>query len=194
MPFGFQNILLLLAAGQGFFLALLILHKYGRLFANRFLSLLMLLYSLILLNLLLTELGYPDEHPRALLIPLGFALLIAPLHYLYARYLMHYDRRFRWRDAWHFLPFGCYLLLILPVLLQPESAPPDFPRAISSEPMPVDSVLFNWVLVLQGLIYMSLLLNMLRRYAQSLHASFPASKTSNWSGCAISPCLPPAAG
>lgn len=172
MPFGFQNILLLLAAGQGFFLALLILHKYGRLFANRFLSLLMLLYSLILLNLLLTDLGYPDEHPRALLIPLGFALLIAPLHYLYARYLMHYNRRFRWRDAGHFLPFGCYLLLILPALLQTDSAPPDFPRAIGSEPMPVDSVLFNWIIVLQGLIYMSLVLNLLRRYTQSLRTLF----------------------
>lgn len=172
MPFGFQNILLLLAAGQGFFLALLILHKYGRLFANRFLSLLMLLYSLILLNLLLTDLGYPDEHPRALLVPLGFALLIAPLHYLYARYLMHYDRRFRWRDAGHFLPFGIYLILILPALLQPGGSPPDFPRAIDSEPMPLDSVLFNWLLVLQGLIYMSLVLNLLRRYAQSLRSLF----------------------
>ena len=172
MPFGFQNILLLLAAGQGFFLALLILHKYGRIFANRFLSLLMFLYSLILLNLLLTDLGFPDEYPRALLLPLGFTFLIAPLHYLYARYLLHYGRRFRWGDAGHFLPFGLYLILILPVLFQSEGSSPDFPRAIDSQPMPVDSVLFNWFLVLQGLIYMGLVLNMLRHYALSLRSLF----------------------
>ena len=132
----------------------------------------MFLYSLILLNLLLTDLGFPDEYPRALLLPLGFTFLIAPLHYLYARYLLHYCRRFRWGDAGHFLPFGLYLILILPVLFQSEGSSPDFPRAIDSQPMPVDSVLFNWFLVLQGLIYMGLVLNMLRHYALSLRSLF----------------------
>ncbi|MCB0315144.1 MAG: hypothetical protein KDH84_18105, partial [Calditrichaeota bacterium] len=81
-------------------------------------------------------------------------------------------RRFRWGDAGHFLPFGLYLILILPVLFQSEGSSPDFPRAIDSQPMPVDSVLFNWFLVLQGLIYMGLVLNMLRHYALSLRSLF----------------------
>ncbi len=88
MPENIINIFLLLAAAQGFFLNILILHRHGRLFANRIRGLMILLYSIVLLDLMLWEVGFYLQHPYLQPIPAGLGFFIGPLHFLYAHYLL----------------------------------------------------------------------------------------------------------
>src|SRR5574342_633786 len=88
MPIAISDLLLLLAAAQGLFLTVLIFHKHGGLFANRFLGILILLYSLLLLHLLFGELGYAKNFPHFTLMAVGVGFLVPPLHYLYAKFLV----------------------------------------------------------------------------------------------------------
>ena len=62
MSFKLIDMILLLAAAQGFFLSVLIFHRHRKLYANRFLGTLILGYSLILLHLFLDEIGFSFYH------------------------------------------------------------------------------------------------------------------------------------
>lgn len=172
MPLEIDNLILLLAAGQGLFLAILIFHKHGRLYANRFLGASILLFSLLLVHLFLTELGEEQTRPllSALLVGLGF--LIAPLHYLYAKFLMRRDRPFLKKDWLHFLPFLLYEgYRLFQYFFVREKL---FALFGSAKPqvMPLDFFIYNWTVLLQGFIYMQLTIRLLNRYARYLKEIF----------------------
>jgi AraC-like DNA-binding protein len=166
------NFILLLAAAQGLFLTVLIFHQHGRLFANRFLGTMMLLFSLILVHLFLNELGYEQAHPlfTALLVGLGF--LVSPLHYLYAKFLVRCDRPFRKKDWLHFLPFLIYEgYRILQYFFAREELFTLFGIA-KPQAMPVDFIVYNWAVLLQGFIYVQLTLRVLQHYGRYLKEVF----------------------
>ena len=102
------NLVLLLAGAQGIFLAIFIFHKHRRLYANRFLATLILLYSIMLLYLLSYELGYIEMHPSLIPIIIGLGYMAGPLHFLYARYLVHHKISFQKIDWLNFVPFLLY--------------------------------------------------------------------------------------
>jgi len=166
------NLILLLAAAQGLFLAILIFHKHGGLFANRFLGALILMFSLILVHLFLGEQGYEQARPlfSALLVGLGF--LVSPLHYLYARFLVRRDRPFRKKDWLHFFPFLIYEdYRILQYFFAREKLFTLF-GSVKPEVMPFDFIVYNWAVLLQGLIYVQLTIRILNRYARYLKEVF----------------------
>jgi len=167
-----SNLILLLAAGQGLFLAILIFHKHGRLFANRFLGALIMLFSLILVHLFLTEQGDKQARPlfSAMLVGLGF--LISPLHYLYAKFLVRRDRPFRITDWLHFLPFLIYeSYRLLQYFFARETLVELFGSA-KPQVMPFDFIVYNWAVLLQGFIYVQLTIRILSRYARYLKEVF----------------------
>lgn len=167
-----MNLLLLLAAGQGLFLAVLIFHRHGRLFANRFLGAMILLFSLILVHLFLNEQGAEQTRPllSALLVGLGF--LVAPLHYLYAKFLARRDRPFRSKDGLHFLPFLIYeAYRVLQYVFARDTLLALFGSAKPSV-MPFDFFVYNWAVLLQGLLYVQLTTKVLNRYARALKEVF----------------------
>ena len=172
MPIEIGNLILLLATAQGLFLAVLIFHKHGRLFANRFLGTLILLYSLLLLHLLLDELGYSKNYPHLTLFILGLGFLIPPLHYLYASFLVRRAERFKKTDWLHFLPFVIYQLYRLPQYLQPREELSALFKDTKPERLPIDFVLYNWALLLQGLAYMYFTIRILKQYARYLKDIF----------------------
>ena len=172
MSIEIDNLILLLAAAQGLFLAVLIFHQHGRLFANRFLGALILMFSLILVHLFLSEQGYEQARPlfSALLVGLGF--LISPLHYLYAKFLVRRDRPFRQKDWLHFFPFFIYEgYRILQYFFARDKLFALF-GSVKPDVMPFDFVVYNWAVLLQGLIYVQLTIRILNRYARYLKEVF----------------------
>ena len=93
-----NNIVLLLGIAQGLFLAALLRQRHWKLYANRFLVAMMATYGIILLNLLLQDIGFHETHPKLWLLLSGLPLVTGPLHYLYARHLIHPERRWRRGD------------------------------------------------------------------------------------------------
>jgi len=172
MSIDFINIILLLAAAQGFFLSMLIFHKHGTLFANRFLGCIILFYSIILLYLFLGEMGFMATHPRLIYLILGLGLTVGPLHFLYAKYLVHPNLAFRRREWLHFSPFLLYEFgWLLCFALAPNCVTADvFPPKPNT--LPLTSAIFNWVIIALSTSYMLLTVGILKRYARQLQNIF----------------------
>jgi len=169
---GIINIVILLAATQGFSLTLLIFQKHGKLFVNRFLGALLFFYSIILLNIALEELGYFYKYHILLFIQFGLAFFIGPLHYLYAKYLTRSLEKFEKTDWLHFTPFlgfECYFGL---VYFKSNANIIYSMQNIDLEGLPLPDILFNWLIIIQGLTYMVLTLLLLNKYSQKIKYVF----------------------
>lgn len=172
MPITIANFILLLAAAQGLFLTVLIFHRHRRLFANRFLGAMMLLFSLILVHLFLTEQGEEQTRPLLSAILVGLGFLVAPLHYLYAKFLVRRDRPFRKEDWLHFLPFLIYEgYRIFQYVFAREKLVELFGSAKPAV-MPFDFLVYNWAVLAQGFIYVQFTIRILNRYARYLKEVF----------------------
>lgn len=172
MSWDFFNIFLLLASAQGFFLTLLIFHKHGRLYANRFLGSMLLFYSIILLNLFLGEIGILYQYPLLLIIQFGLPFFIGPLHYLYARYLTRSYSRFQKYDWLHFLTFVVYEVYFILRLGSDGTAIMAAMKNFETAGLSIDSIIFNWLILLQGSIYLLLTLVLLKKYSGKIKVVF----------------------
>jgi AraC-like DNA-binding protein len=172
MSIGSINLLLLLAAAQGILLSFLIIHKHRKLFANYFLASLMLLLSVTLIYLLLSELGWYKKYPFLMLIPVGFPFLVNPLFYLYAKYLIQYSSSFKKSDFLHFLPFIVYELFSLPDFFSSSKEIIAIFDTITRQQLHPRFILFNWLIIIQGWYYIALILFMLRNHSYSLEKAF----------------------
>ncbi len=173
MPLLSLNNFMLLAAAQGFLLAVLIFHKHHQLKANRFLGVYMFIYSLILLNLILEDQGYFQRYPILIFIHIALPFMIGPLHYWYARHLTNPGLRFRREDFLHLLPiifFEGYFLSSY--LLMPESILP----AVKDGDGSLSNIylVYNWVILIQASIYMGLTIRLIRQYSQNIKRFFSA--------------------
>ena len=172
MTFGFIEIIILLAAAQGLFLSVLIFHKHGSIFANRFLGTLILLYSILLVHLLFGDLGYPAIYYRAAPLVIGIAFFMIPLHYLYARYLVSNTSGFRMRDILHFVPFALWEFAWVFMLVLTEESASLWRFAIGSQEDSGRFILFNWLIILQAAIYLIGTVYILNRYASEIRDVF----------------------
>ncbi len=164
----FNNIVLILGIAQGFFLAALLRRRHWKLYANRMLATLMAVYGVILLNLLLQDIGFHETHPKLWLLLSGLPLVTGPLHYLYARHLIHPERRWRRGDFLHFLPFVIYKLTELPLVFAPDATMAQLLADVAGSGIPERFFWFNWCVIVQGTLYMGGTLLMLERHARGL--------------------------
>ncbi len=163
-----NNIALGLGIAQSLFLAGILVQRHRKLYANRFLAALMLVYGVVLTQLLLQDLGVFQTQPLLFLLLSGFPLGAAPLHYLYARHLIHPEKRMARSEWLHFLPFLLYKLTELPLLLGPN---PDIIALLAQSDtmdIPTRFFLFNWAIIAQSVVYMTATLLLLRRHATGL--------------------------
>lgn len=166
------NIIMLIAVAQGFLLAVLIFQKHGKLFANRFLGSLMFLYSAIILNMVVTDLDYNYRFPHAVLFLNGVVFLIGPLHYLYAKKLIYSTRRFKKTEWFHFLPVLLYEFYFIPEFLKPKGEIVASIQSIYVKGLPLNYIIFDWAIALQGLTYMILTISILKRYSRDIKKVF----------------------
>lgn len=163
-----NNIALGLGIAQSLFLAGILVRRHRRLYANRFLAALLLVYGVVLGQLLLQDLGLFHAHALLYLALSGLPLTAAPLHYLYARHLIHPEKRMARSEWLHLLPFLLYKLTELPLLLGPSSAVAALLAQSDTMDIPLRFFLFNWAIIAQSVVYMSATLLLLRRHATGL--------------------------
>ena len=171
MSLPFLDIILFLAAVQGVFLAALIFHKYGHLFANRFLSAYMFLFSIIFINLIMGDLGIYMKIPYLLFSHVGVPFLIGPLHYLYAKNLIYPTNKFNIRWLFHLIPFVMFeILFIIQYAINKEQIVPSL-DSYNSE-ISIVYIIFNWAIIIQGLLYMFSTLVVLNKYSRNIKEIF----------------------
>lgn len=158
----FANIAIIVASAQALLLALLIIQKYQSLYANRFLALLLLSYTFILIHLLLQDTGLYGRAPYIFLI-VGFPLIAMPLHYLYTKYLINRKNQFAKQDWIHFVPFLIFEVVLVSASLLSKI---DLTAVATAEPAttPASFRIFNWIIILQGLVYLVGSYRLLTRY------------------------------
>ena len=172
MSFSLINIILFLAAAQGLLLAVLIFQKHRRLFANRFLGSIMLFYSILLIQMLLTDLEFDRKFPHLMIVPLGISLLIGPLHYLYTKSLIQSWSKINKSEWLHFLPFIIYEISIIPQFFKPKEQLMTEMQMVYIEGLPLKFVLFNWIILILSLTYLLLTAWLLNRYAHTIKNVF----------------------
>jgi len=172
MTFDFMKIILILAAAQGFLLTVLIFQKYRRLFANRFLASIMFFYSIIIIQLLLTDLEFDRKYPHLMLIPIGLPLLMGPLHYLYARSLIHSLTKIKKKEWLHALPFLIYELSLIPDYFTPIQELAAAMQKIYIEGLPLKYIIFNWFILIQIMTYLILTILIIKRFSRAIKNVF----------------------
>jgi AraC-like DNA-binding protein len=172
MSFNTLNIILFLAAAQGLLLTVLIFQKHRRLFANRFLASIMFFYSIIIIQLLLTDLEFDRKYPHLMLIPIGLPLLMGPLHYLYAKSLIHSWTKIKKKDWLHALPFIIYELSLIPDYFTPRQELAAAMQKIYIEGLPFKYVIFNWFILIQIMTYMIFTILIIKNYSRTIKNVF----------------------
>ena len=105
----------------------------------------MIVYSLLLFYLTFTNDLLHYEHPILLGMLTGLSLLIAPLHYLYAKYLVTDIIKFDQKDTIHFIYYVAYLVILTIYIILGQTGKIDY----SETELPIRFVIFNWLLVIQ---------------------------------------------
>ena len=182
MPFEIVDIILLLAAAQGLFLTVLILHRHRALFANRFLGALILAYSLVLLHLFLDEIGFTIHHPLTPFLALGLVFIVAPFHYLYGKYLMYNRDRFDPKDGRHLIPLTLYYLIIGMLYFINRHQLLGIAQSDHEVKIHVFYLVFNWIVIAYSAVYITATLRMLSRYRNHIRDMFssPERIRLNW--------------
>ena len=171
MKLDFIVIILLLASAQGFFLALIIFKKHGKLYANRFLGMLIVIYSLVVLNLFFSDIGYYEIFPLLIPVTTAFPLLLGPLHFLYVKYLTKNQQKVDKKDILHFIPF---LVVFLYFIIAYHDQDQIRSALFYSKPENYPSIfmVFNWLLIIQAFIYIGLSLSIIKRYSRYYRDTF----------------------
>jgi len=166
--FTIVSIISLLGAAQGLFLSILIFQRRSNQYANRFLALLVLLYSFYLTKPMLDALNNSSFSPHIVAVGLGIVLLFGPLHYLYVKFLISPGEKFAQRHWLHFLPYAVGKIYIFPY----HFASADYKM---NTPMSIDYpyvFVIIWTMVIQGLVYMILSLTLLKSHSERIKSHF----------------------
>lgn len=160
------NIALIVAASQSFLLSVLVYQKHRSLFANRFLAALMLSYTLILLHIFFQDARVYQKIPLLYTL-VGVTIAAAQLQYLYIKYLLRQLKSFIRSDWVHFLPFIIVEIILFGLIV---SGRYDLSEVMIAEPATTPFVLrlFNWILIAQGMAYMTASIRLLVRYNRHL--------------------------
>lgn len=182
MRFDALSVVLLLGAGQGLFLASLLITKQTNRTANRILAALMAAYSLVLGSVAFEVANVYVTFPHLMGTATALPFLYGPLHFLYAKYLSSGARTFKRVDALHLLVFVGYTVYLLPFYLESAAYKRAFFLAMQAGQAPVVLEVVTGLKGAHGLAYMILTLYLLRRYRRQ--KSSPARSderlTLNW--------------
>jgi AraC-like DNA-binding protein len=163
------NIFNIIAAGSAIFLAFLVVtvRRDANANANRWLGVFLFFVGLFILDDSLLIGGIYQTHPRLFGILNLLLFAMAPPLYLTVSQFVSADRRFRGKDAWHFLPALMFLILSLPFLLSSDTVKLQEMDALDGPLTTSDKVLLSIVMLQMG-IYIALSFRKLSRYRLNL--------------------------
>lgn len=171
MSFGWFDLILLTGAAQGFFLALLLLRKAGNLKANRILAVLIIAYSLFILNALFIRSPLFERYPHVVVVLGELPLLFGPLHYFYAKFLIDKQAKFSNIEWLQLVPFLIFKIYPIPAYFLSAQELFAFIKNMERVGDPVYTVL-GWVIAVQGLTYMIMTLALIRKYTQRIKENY----------------------
>jgi AraC-like DNA-binding protein len=162
----------MLAAAQGIFLAVLLVGRGVNQVANRYLSLLMVVFSVDLLSAAYFLEGLDATWPHLIGIDVSIGVLYGPLLYLYARALTESRRSYNLRDFKHFIPFVFVSAILLPFYLQTGDAKLLYRAAPgASEWFSIMSAI-GYGKLIYSLVYILLVFGLLRRHRRRIREEY----------------------
>jgi AraC-like DNA-binding protein len=171
--FNLVTLTFLLGATQGVFLAVLLFNKPGNRTANRLLALLMIAYSAFIAEAALSRTGLGYNFPHLLGLAAGAIYLVGPLHYLYARSLISPEFSVRRFHLLHFLPFvAFYGSLLFPYYLLSGAEKIAYFQSLESQGPPPLILLLGWMVLVQGVVYLILTLQLLKTHIHRIKDTF----------------------
>jgi len=172
MTIGLMETAILIAASQGFFLAIFIFHRSRYLFANRFLGLVIFLYSFVLFDMFLNDTGFYLSMPYLRLLTIGVSFALLPLHFLYARYLTHSFSKLQKSDLLHFIPFVLATLFFAILFFIKHSDHHLLMQKLQHGHDMLFLTILNWAILIQFFLYLILTLWILHRFEQEIKSIF----------------------
>ncbi len=161
------QIIFYVGAVQGFLLAIGLLTLETNKNSNRILSLLTGIWGLVLLVYALQADDFYLNNPHFLLVFDQLILLIFPLFYLYARYLLSNAVTYNRGDLWHFLPFLASIVAHSNFFLQNGEDKLNLVRNPTDYLAGLE-IVNNEVVSVQSIIYPVLILMLVNRYKKAL--------------------------
>jgi len=175
-------LLLILGVAQGFFLVALLARKQGNRKGNRILAVLMLVYSLYLLESAFYQIPFTPVLPVVTTIGVGLVFLFGPLHYIYAQFIINPYYKFRPICWLHFAPFVLVKTYYYHGFFKSGLPMQQFAQnpALYYNPVLLDVI--NITKILIGMSYMIFTLLLLKKYARHIRDQFSAIEkiSLNW--------------
>ncbi|HEX7919120.1 MAG TPA: helix-turn-helix transcriptional regulator [Gemmatimonadales bacterium] len=179
MPSELANSLLILGAGQGLFLALLLASKRANSTANRLLAVAMVAFALFILQGVYYARGFEEQYPQFIGVSVPLVYLFGPILYLYTEVVSHGGHTFHRRWLLHFIPVTMVVLWLVPFYAQSGEAKLAFLRRMQESGPPTDVALIEVLQYLHGFVYVALTFRVLRRHGERLRAAYSAIERVN---------------
>lgn len=115
IPFTLSTVIVLAIISQGLFVVILLLFKKANQKANRYLSVLIFIFILWLLDTFFRVANLYGQNANLYFLPIYYSFAFGPLIFFYTKALTHPDFQFKRTHLWHFLPAlfqaGLYIFL-----------------------------------------------------------------------------------
>ena len=179
MTLDWLHIAALLGAVQGVFLALSLVTQRRNQTANRLLAVVMIAFSIHLASTVYYANGLVQRFPHFFGVSYPLPMLYGPAVYLYAVAASDRNRKLRWRDWSHFVPFLLVVLASAPVYLMsgPEKLAfySDLQRGIA----PLQVKVTDPLKFVSGVAYTAATLIFLRRHLRRVKESYSSVERVN---------------
>jgi AraC-like DNA-binding protein len=164
--------LLLLGAGQGLFLTLVLATKKSNHTANRILAVAMFAFSIFLYQGVYYERGTYQAFPHLIGISVPLVCLFGPIIYLYAEAVSEGHERFRWKGLLHLIPYFLVTLYYLPFYFSSGAEKLAFLERLMREGEPADLRFLGHFQLPYGIFYAVLTILLLRRHRARVKESY----------------------
>lgn len=123
----------------------------------------------------LSDIGFYHTYPKIMYTVEGIQFILFPLYFLYSKYLTNKDEKIDRKDWIHFLPFLLYKIMLLPFYFMNMEEISNFQNSIIISSYPLQYIIFNWVLIFQGSIYMILTIRKVNERNQFIDEHFSSN-------------------
>jgi AraC-like DNA-binding protein len=171
----------LLGAVQGFVLSGVLATRHRNPTANRLLSVAVFAFSIHMLTVVYYAVGLERVYPHFFGVGYPLPLLYGPLVLLYSVTASDRNRRLRWRDALHFLPFVAVVVVMLPVFLLSGAEKLAFFQRLQQGDAPTLVRLVDPLKLVSGLAYSAATIIFLRRHQVRVKDSYSSLERVNLS-------------
>ena len=166
------EIVILLAAVQGFLLAVVLFARKQNHSANIILAIVMVCLSADLLSAFYYSRGLYRVYPYFVGITYPFPLLYGPLFYLYVKRVSKKADRIYKTDLLHFLPLLLVYILCIPEFLYSGEQRIEFTNNMMRGIRPPLFIVLEYILPVQGMLYAFFTLKIVKEYHSKIRNAF----------------------